>query len=372
MENQNIYDDINNDKTRYNRITTIISPQELKKEIPNNSIDFIKQSRQTIRNILDGLDDRILVVVGPCSIHNVEQAKIYAQNLAEMARRHDPDIFVVMRIYFEKPRTNIGWKGLIHDPDLDNSCNIEKGLKMARQLLAEINEIGIPCATEFLDLLTFNYYEDLISWGCIGARTSESQPHRQVASGLAMPIGFKNGTTGSIKNAVDGILSAETAHSHVNIDEMGRVSIHKTRGNKYGHVVLRGGWDGPTIRPNYYMEDVQRVCQLLQYAKLREKIMIDCSHGNSMKNYRNQYLVAEYLSDRIAKGNTSVVGMMFESNLKEGKQEYHVDRDQQQSLKYGISITDACINLESTEQILELIAVAIKKRRNLLNRSTTY
>lgn len=356
---------------------TILSPNDLAIQFPiSQSIkDKIIQTRKEIEKIIKGEDDRLLVIVGPCSIHLPDEALEYAHMLKEFADRHKNYLLIVMRVYFEKPRTNIGWKGLIHDPDLDGSCDLNKGLHVTRKLLLNLNEIGIPCACEMLDLLSPMYLEDLISWCCIGARTCESQPHRQMTSGLNMPVGFKNGTTGSVKIAIDAILACREKHSYLGINHAGQISIINTSGNPYGHVVLRGGWDGPTIKPNYYMEDIQHVVQLLQYAGINDKqvVVVDCSHGNSMKKYQNQPLVVRYLTEHISKGNTNVIGVMLESNINEGRQELlsinnntDIDTIQQPQLKHGVSITDACINISTTEEVLEELAISVKNRRKII------
>lgn len=342
----------------------------------------IADYRDQVIKILNQEDHRLLVIVGPCSIHNLEEAYQYAQELKELANRHQDYLLVVMRTYFEKPRTSLGWKGLIHDPCLDGSCQIGLGLEKAREFLWKIAELGLPCATEFLDLLTPHYLADLITWGCIGARTVESQTHRQMASGLPMPVGFKNGTTGSVKIAVDAIIASSASHSYLDLgwvqnesedsksgDNRKRsydnsLGVRRTSGNPNGHLVLRGGWDGPTVRPNYYMEDIQRVSQLLQYAGLKQSVVVDCSHGNSRKNHRNQPMVAEYLANHISKGNENIVGVMIESNLEEGRQDLVLGSADQ--LKKGVSITDACLGIRETEEVLENLAMAVKHRRHLM------
>lgn len=341
----------------------VLTPTELKKISPLSPElkENISKYRQEISDILSGKDDRIILICGPCSIHNSQEAVDYARKLKIISDKHKETIFILMRTYFEKPRTTIGWKGLLHDPNLNQSDLLEEGLHITRDLLLKINEIGIPCATEFLDLLVPEYYSDLITWGCIGARTSESQPHRQMVSGLSdIPIGFKNGTIGSVKIAIDAILCAQHAHSYLSIDQEGMVQVKKTTGNKDCHVVLRGGWEGPTCKPNYYVEDLQNVSQLLQYAKLRANIMIDCSHGNSQKDYRNQPKVAGYLSKQIAKGNRNIIGLMLESNHNHGRQEIS-----NKPLQYGISITDQCINLKTTEEIIDQLSLSVLHRRDI-------
>lgn len=337
----------------------LLTPQKLKEKYPLTKTlsKSIQQKRNQINKVINKESDKLLVIVGPCSIHNVEQALEYATRLKEMADRHHEYLVIVMRVYLEKPRTSIGWKGFIHDPDLSGKCRIDQGLEKSRELLIKINEIGLPCATEFLDILTPHYLAELVSWGCIGARTTESQTHRQMASNLPMAIGFKNGTTGSIKIAIDGIITARDSHSYLGISDSGQVSVVHTHGNPNSHIVLRGGWDGPNPKPNYYSEDIQHVSQLLQYSGLLESIVIDCSHGNSKKNHKNQPKVAHYLSEQISKGNQNIVGVMIESNIHEGKQPFSCNP------KYGISITDGCLSLEQTEEVLEELAIAVKNRR---------
>jgi len=347
----------------------VISPCELKEKLPLSDVllERVASFRESIRSILDRRDDRLLVIVGPCSIHDCQQALEYAKELLAMKKQHDSQLMIVMRVYLEKPRTTIGWKGFVHDPLLDGSDQMTQGMLMARKLLVELNTLGMPCSAEFLDIINCEYYADLISWGCIGARTCESQSHRQMASGLEMPVGFKNGTCGSIKIAVDAILSGRRSHSYLSVDQSGLVCKKSTRGNPYGHIVLRGGWDGPIPKPNYYIEDIQKVSQLLQYAGLPQNIVVDCSHGNSKKKHGNQVVVASYLADKIAKGEENVVGVMIESFILDGNQELMVDAQGLVCpLKYGVSITDACIDLKTTEDVLEELSVAVKSRRHLI------
>jgi 3-deoxy-7-phosphoheptulonate synthase len=347
-----------------NSLETVITPDELKTKYKadDSILNFVGESRRQIENILSRKDDRLLLIVGPCSVHDIQQAFEYGQKLKIIADKHKDTLMIVMRTYFEKPRTNIGWKGLINDPLLNNTKNINLGIEQARQLLIKLNQIQVPCGTEFLDMLIPLYYQDLISWGCIGARTTESQSHRQMASGLKMTVGFKNCTLGSVKTAIDGIITARSEHTYLDINENGQISIKHTTGNPNCHVILRGGWDGPTIKPNYYVEDLQRVSQLLQYSKLKENIMIDCSHGNSKKDFRNQPHVAKYLAEQIKKGNFNIFAIMLESNHHEGEQT--LDTNCPEKLNYGISVTDGCINFETTEEVIEMLSVAVKARRD--------
>ena len=322
------------------------SPGVLKRELPmNEKINtFVVESRETIRNILDKKDKRLLFVVGPCSIHNIEEAKNYASQLKMIADKVKDTFYVVMRVYFEKPRTNVGWKGLIHDPDLNNSFDVNKGLYLARELLLYINSIGLPCGCEFLDVFTPQYIGDLISWGAIGARTTESQPHRQMVSGLSMPVGFKNNRSGNLNIPCDSILSASYYHSFIGIGDSGKASIFITNGNPYCHVILRGDDYGV----NYKQPFISKTVELLSKYKLPANIMIDCSHGNCDKNYKNQKYVLNNVMMTWLDDRSNIIGFMLESNINEGKQVLNSDS----ILKYGISITDGCISLKETEEIL--------------------
>lgn len=352
-------------------IKRLPTPNELKKKYPMTPemAQTIQQNRSNICKIISKKSDKLLVIVGPCSIHSSEEALEYARQLKPIVKRHAEYLQIVMRVYLEKPRTSIGWKGLISDPYLDNSRKIPDGLMIARELLCKINQIGIACATEFLDLLTIPIYlADLISWGCIGARTSESQPHRQMVASLdQIPIGFKNGTSGSTKIAIDGILAAQESHVFLGVDPIkdGKLEIIQANGNPHCHVVLRGGWDASNPKPNYFQSDIQHVSQLLQYSGLHQSLMIDCSHGNSKKNYLNQPKVATYLAQQIAHGNQNIVAVMLESNLHEGKQSFSPICDSKLNLKPGISITDACLNISQTVKIIKELAGAVKIRRQL-------
>ena len=305
-------------------------------------INFVNDTRTQIKNILSGKDSRKLFIVGPCSIHNIEEAKIYGKYLKEISDQVNDKILIVMRVYFEKPRTTVGWKGLINDPDLNNSFNVKKGLKLARELLIYLNSIGIGCAYEILDTITPQYISDLVSWGAIGARTTESQVHRQIVSGLSMPVGFKNGTDGNINIALNAIKSAKSPHCFMGITPQGIPAICKTLGNNSCHIILRGSNKGP----NYYEENVNDVIQQINNSEINTKIMIDCSHGNSQKKHSNQPIVLHEVIRQMNMVNSDIMGVMIESNIHEGKQQLTGD------LKYGISITDSCISIEKTEEII--------------------
>lgn len=302
--------------------------------------EFIRKSRREISDIINKKSNKKLLIIGPCSIHDIKEAYDYAKMLRRIMDRVKDKIFIVMRVYFEKPRTTTGWKGLINDPDLDNSFQVNKGLVLARKLLCEINKLGVPCGYEILDTITPQYIADLISWGSIGARTVESQVHRQLASGMSMPIGFKNGSSGDIKLAVNGMISSGNEHCFMGINGNGVPSICITKGNKNTHIILRGGTSGP----NYNICYVDRTKKLLKENGLPEAILIDCSHGNSLKDHTRQQIVFEYICKFI--NETSIIGMMLESNIKEGR----TDID---NLQYGKSITDSCIDIEKTEQLVQ-------------------
>ena len=318
-------------------------PKELRTEIPITSkiTKLVKRTREEIRKIIKKESKKKLFIVGPCSIHNVEEALEYGKYLKELSDRVKDKILIVMRVYFEKPRTTVGWKGLINDPDLDNSCHVNKGLIMARQLLLDLNNLGMPCGYEVLDTITPQYISDLMSWGAIGARTTESQVHRQLVSGLSMPIGFKNGTGGSIKIARDAVLSAQYGHCFMGITRTGWPAICRTQGNKSCHIILRGGINGP----NYYKPNIEESEKLLEESSLPKSIMVDCSHGNSRKDHTKQKVVLDNIVNQI-KETSTIIGVMIESNLLEGKQELGGQ------LKYGISITDSCIGIEETIRII--------------------
>lgn len=322
----------------------LITPAALKEEMPLSDAArrTVLEGRQTINNILDGKDPRLFLVVGPCSIHDPEAAMDYARRLKALADEVSDTLYLVMRVYFEKPRTTTGWKGLINDPHLDDSFDIEKGLHIGRRLLLDIAELGLPTATEALDPISPQYLQDTISWSAIGARTTESQTHREMSSGLSMAIGFKNGTDGALDVAVNAMKSTGSPHSFLGIDQQGQVAITRTRGNPYSHVVLRGGGGSP----NYDSVNVALCEKELEKAGLRNAIMVDCSHANSNKDPAVQPLVMQDITHQIREGNTSIVGLMVESNLNWGKQSIGA-RDQMQ---YGVSVTDACIDWDTTEQ----------------------
>lgn len=341
---------------RIKEIKPLISPALLEHDLPVSQelTDQIVRFRREIINIVRGEDPRLLVVVGPCSIHDTKAALEYAEKLVQLKEELKDKLCIVMRVYFEKPRTTMGWKGLINDPHLDGSCDINAGLRIARKLLLDINKIGLPAATEFLDTITPQYIADLISWGAIGARTTESQVHRHLASGLSMPIGFKNGTNGDIDIAVNAILSAGAAHSFLSVTSSGLSAIVRTLGNQDCHVILRGGSNGP----NYLADHVAVVKQQLIAKGLLPKIMIDCSHGNSQKDYRKQADVVDSLCQQIGErdqGGLAVTGVMIESHLYAGRQ----DLKDPNILEYGKSITDACVDWPETVRLLKMLAEAV-------------
>ncbi|MFK8257517.1 3-deoxy-7-phosphoheptulonate synthase [Erwinia sp. AnSW2-5] len=327
----------------------LITPEELKKQFPLNSVleGQIAASRQTISDIISGKDHRLLVVCGPCSIHDTEAALAYARDLKALADQVEDQLYIVMRVYFEKPRTTVGWKGLINDPHMDNTFDMEAGLHIARQLLLNLVEMGLPLATEALDPNSPQYLGDLFSWSAIGARTTESQTHREMASGLSMPVGFKNGTDGSLGTAINAMRAAAMPHRFVGINQAGQVCLLQTQGNPDGHVILRGGKS-----PNYGPADVAQCEKEMQQAGLRPSLMIDCSHGNSNKDFRRQSGVAESAVAQIKDGNRSIMGLMLESNIHEGNQSSEQPRS---DMRYGVSVTDACINWETTETLLREI-----------------
>ena len=348
----------NTDDIRIDEIRQLLPPSLLLSELPilDSSAQLINSTRSDIDNVLNGLSDKLLVVVGPCSIHDQKAAIDYAEHVKKWISTYSNDLLIVMRVYFEKPRTTVGWKGLINDPSLDNSFDINNGLKIARSLLSEINEMGVPAGTEFLDAISPQYYADLISWGAIGARTTESQIHRELASGLSMPIGFKNGTGGSIKIAVDGIKAASQPHHFLSVTKQGVSGIVKTRGNKSCHIILRGSSNGP----NCDSDSINETSRLLKDNDLPGQLMVDCSHGNSLKDYKRQVSVAENLSEQISNGSKDIASVMIESNLVEGNQKISSNLS---DLVYGQSVTDSCVGLEDTEKILSMFADAVQKRR---------
>lgn len=337
-------------------ITPIIAPTDLRQVFPINreGSEFITSSREHIKNILAGKDHRLMVVVGPCSIHDPAGAVEYASRLAKLAAELSDQLFIIMRVYFEKPRTTVGWKGLINDPDMDGSHQISKGLGIARNLLCTMTAMRLPVANEMLDPITPEYLADMICWGAIGARTTESQTHRELASGLSFPIGFKNGTDGNMQIAIDAMIAAKSGHSFLGINREGLSSIVQTTGNPDVHIVLRGG----SLGPNYHPDDIVKTEQMLAKANLPVTIMIDCSHGNSEKDHTKQPLVMESVISQIEEGNHSISSVMIESYLEEGNQPIsarHIE------MKYGVSITDKCIDWETTERCLRDAHARLKK-----------
>jgi len=353
------------DNIRIKQIMPLAVPETVINHIslPDDLAGNICKYRQEISDILHGKSDKLLVIIGPCSIHDVHAAKKYATKLADISKKYEDNLLLVMRVYFEKPRTTVGWKGLINDPYLDGSCQINIGLHLARQLLLDITAMGIPTATEFLDNLLPQYLSDLISWAAIGARTTESQIHRQLASGLSMPVGFKNGTTGNTDIAIQAILSAQQPHHFTSINKGGNISAVQTLGNNDCHVILRGSKSGP----NYDQKNIKNVCNSLKDNNLPKKIMVDCSHGNSCKNYLKQKEVIDDLSEQIASknpDNREIMGVMLESNLNEGSQKL----SSIENLDYGVSITDSCLSWEQSVPLLDKLSDAVIKSRKLKSR----
>ena len=349
---------VNTDDLRIDSITELLEPDALIREIPpsEQAQRTVNDARAAIHNILSGSDDRLLAVVGPCSIHDTKAALDYAERLKATADAVQSEICVVMRVYFEKPRTIVGWKGLINDPYLDNTFQINEGLKLARGLLSELANMGLAAGTEYLDLISPQYLADLVSWGAIGARTTESQTHRELASGLSCPVGFKNATDGDVQVAVDAIRSASNPHHFLSVSKQGRSAIVQTKGNEDCHIILRGG-----KRANYDMFSVQDAADMLKKAGLQARIMIDASHANSRKIPARQIDVVTDIATQVARGNQAIFGLMIESNIEAGRQDV-VDKA---SLKYGQSITDPCIAWEDTETLLHELASAVRTRRAL-------
>ena len=337
----------------------LVAPSVLHQDLPISarSAATVQQARQRIQAILHGRDSRVLVIVGPCSVHDVAAAKEYAAEIAELRQRHAAELELVMRVYFEKPRTTVGWKGLINDPHLDGSYDINTGLRRARDLLLHVAEMGLPAATELLDPIVPQYIADLISWTAIGARTTESQTHREMASGLSMPIGFKNGTDGSVFTAIHAMQAAAGPHHFLGINQQGYASIVTTTGNPDGHVVLRGGERGT----NYHPEAIDEVAAMLKRDGLPCRVMVDCSHGNSNKDYRRQGEVLRQVAAQVRGGSSQVMGVMLESHLVAGNQKIPADLGQ---LTYGQSITDACIDLATTAELLQELAAAVREAQS--------
>ena len=343
------------DDTHIACVRPLITPALLEEQLPAQAgqLALVEASRRAVADVLQGRDPRLLVVVGPCSIHDHAQALEYARLLQAQARRHAQDLLVLMRVYFEKPRTTVGWKGLINDPHLDGSYAINEGLALARRVLLDVLDIGLPVATEFLDLLSPQFISDLVTWGAIGARTTESPSHRQLASGLSCPVGFKNGTDGGVQVAADALLAAQAPHAFMGMTKMGQAAIFETRGNADTHIILRGG-----KAPNYAAADVQAACEALHKRGLPPRVMIDLSHANSSKQHQRQIQVAQDVAAQVATGDARIIGVMIESHLHEGRQDLRPGVP----LQHGVSITDACIGFEQTEPVLEELAAAVRQR----------
>ncbi|HHB13409.1 MAG TPA: 3-deoxy-7-phosphoheptulonate synthase [Chromatiales bacterium] len=345
------------DDLRIREIREVSPPEQVHREFPitEAAAETVFRAREAIHRILTGADDRLVVIVGPCSIHDPQAARDYGARLKRLRDELAGDLEIVMRVYFEKPRTTVGWKGLINDPDLDGSFNINKGLRLARSLLLDLNRGGLPAATEYLDLISPQYVADLVAWGAIGARTTESQVHRELASGLSCPVGFKNGTDGDLQIAIDAIRSAAQPHHFLSLTKAGRSAIFSTTGNDDCHVILRGGRE-----PNYDARSVEAACRRLEAAGLRPQVMIDCSHANSRKQPERQVAVARDVAGQIAAGDRRIIGVMLESHLVAGRQDAVPGRP----LTYGQSITDPCIGWDDTDPILHELAAAVRARRS--------
>jgi len=350
------------DDVRIEQGDELLAPMQVMRELAasERSEATTFEGRKAVHDILRGADDRLLVVVGPCSIHDYKAALEYAKRLKGERERHRHDLAIVMRVYFEKPRTTVGWKGFINDPHLDETFDMNEGLRLARKLLLEINEAGVPAGTEFLDLISPQYIADLIAWGAIGARTTESQSHRQLASGLSCPVGFKNGTDGNIRIAVDAIKAASARHHFISVTKSGHVAVFKTAGNEDCHVILRGGRS-----PNYDSASVDAACKELAAAGLAQHLMVDFSHANSSKDFHRQLDVARDVAAQLAAGERRIVGVMAESHLNAGRQDLVPGKE----LNYGVSITDACLGWDDTVKLLDTLAEAVRRRRVALEES---
>ena len=344
--------------TRINDRKALVPAEVVREDYPltKSAGVTVVSARKAITNILHHQDPRLIVVVGPCSVHDVKAAREYANLLYQQAQQYSETLLIIMRVYFEKPRTTVGWKGLINDPELDNSFKINKGLCLARQLLLEVSDLGLPCATEFLDVIIPQYISDVVAWGAIGARTTESQVHRELASGLSCPVGFKNATNGDINVAVDAVKAAKSKHHFLGVTKQGTTAVFETTGNRDAHVILRGGKAGS----NYADAYVKEAGALLHNRDLPTRVMIDCSHGNSDKDYKKQSAVVDNICQQLHKGSKSILGVMIESNLKAGNQSIFVD-----PLEYGKSITDACVDWGETEDMLQKLAEAVKASQAL-------
>ena len=354
------------DDERIENVTPLPPPEHLIRFFPIHGTPvevLVSHTRQRIRNIMSGKDDRLLMVMGPCSIHDPAAALEYGHRLKEQRDRYADTLEIVMRVYFEKPRTTVGWKGLINDPYLDETYRIDEGLRIGRQLLVEINRLGLPAGSEFLDVISPQYLGDLISWGAIGARTTESQVHRELSSGLSAPIGFKNGTDGNLRIATDAIQAAAQPHHFLSVHKNGQVAIVQTRGNSDCHLILRGGKN-----PNYDADHVRAACKDLELAKLPATLMVDCSHANSNKQHEKQIDVAKNIAGQLEAGSRSIFGVMVESHLKPGAQKFTPGKSDPKDLVYGQSITDACIGWEESLTVLETLSNAVKVRRQSAQR----
>jgi 3-deoxy-7-phosphoheptulonate synthase len=353
------------DNLRISKITAMVYPELILEEIPasQKAQETVRRAREGVSSIVHGEDDRLLVIIGPCSIHDPSAAKEYATRLRAELERHKKDLCIVMRVYFEKPRTTVGWKGLINDPDLDSTYDVNKGLRMGRRILTEINGMGVPCAGEMLDTITPQYIADLISWGAIGARTTECQLHRELASGLSMPVGFKNGTSGDCDIAFDAVVASQHPHTFQALTKHGTVAIAHSKGNEDAHVILRGGNDGP----NYSKEHIAKFVKEHEKKKLTTGLVIDASHGNSLKDFKRQPIVCKEICEQIAAGQTKIAGIMVESNLMEGNQKIPAKapegKDMLAALRYGVSVTDGCVSWTTTVEMLNVMAEAVRKRR---------
>jgi 3-deoxy-7-phosphoheptulonate synthase len=353
----------NTSDLRIKEMKELMPPVDLLQEFPcsEQAAMLTTNTRQSIHRILHGADDRLMVIIGPCSIHDVKAATEYASRLKVERQKYERDLEIIMRIYFEKPRTTVGWKGLINDPDLDNSFKINKGLRTARKLLLDINELGIPAGCEFLDMITPQYIADLVSWGAIGARTTESQTHRELASGLSCPVGFKNGTEGNLQIAIDAIKAASQPHHFLSVTREGHSAIISTNGNEDCHIILRGGKS-----PNYDSDSINAACQDISKARLAQYLMIDASHANSGKKAENQIPVCADIASQIANGDSRIIGVMIESHLIGGRQDLKPGNE----LTYGQSVTDGCIGWEESVRVLDTLANAVKTRRVENDRSS--
>lgn len=350
---------IENDDTRIDKIEQVLPPVALLEKFPASdvAVEVVRQTRKKAHNIIHQKDDRLLVVIGPCSIHDPVSALEYAKRIKAMREKYQDTLEIIMRVYFEKPRTTVGWKGLINDPHLNGTFELNEGLRIARKLLSDINDLSVPAAGEFLDMITPQYLADFMSWGAIGARTTESQVHRELASGLSCAVGFKNGTNGGVKIALDAMGAAEAPHYFLSVTKFGHSAIVSTKGNEDCHIILRGGDQGP----NYSEEDINAVCKDIQKSGRIPHVMVDFSHANSSKQFKKQLDVCQSVCDQISKGSKQIFGVMIESHLTEGRQ----DLVEGKALTYGQSITDACIGWEDSEAVLEALSNAVTARRNL-------